>query len=204
MTLLSTTKPNPGDEANSTDISTPLTQIETWANGGVDDTNISGISGSKIAGGTVTTTQLQDLAVTTGKLAAGAVTNAKLGTGATTLGYHEHAGTTLTTAYVTHSTVTATSIGSAVRITVNGYIYNANSGAARTYDIKLICDSVTVKEMTSIHAPYISGQNVGHWFSYTFSHTPSAASHVWELQLKASLGTSVVVGSNTMEVREVK
>lgn len=105
MTVLSTTKPNPGDEANASDISTPLTQIESWANGGVDDTNIASVSGSKIADGTITPAKLASDAVETAKLDDGAVTTAKIANDAVTddkLDYprfwHEIGRTTLGTA----------------------------------------------------------------------------------------------------------
>lgn len=71
MTHVSPTVPSPGSEANASDISTPVNQIAAVINGDIDDTNISSISGSKIANGTVGTTQLADNAVTPAKLLAG-------------------------------------------------------------------------------------------------------------------------------------
>lgn len=91
MSLVSPTLPSPGDVANASDISTPINQLATVINGGLDDTNINTISGSKIAAGTVDSAQLKDAGVTGSKIAAGtvdtaqlkdqSVTNAKLATG---------------------------------------------------------------------------------------------------------------------------
>lgn len=112
MTVVTPTVPSPGDEANATDISTPVQQLANVINGGLDDTNISALSGSKIAAGTLDTAQLKDSGVTTSKLADGAVTAAKLSTSAITLGYAKiTAGISSTTTghlQVTGLTVTCT------------------------------------------------------------------------------------------------
>lgn len=68
MSLVSPTLPSPGDAANASDISTPINQLATVINGGIDDTNISSVSGSKIADTTITTAKLQDSAVTPAKM----------------------------------------------------------------------------------------------------------------------------------------
>lgn len=59
MSLVSPTLPSPGDAANASDISTPINQLATVINGGLDDTNISSLSGSKIASGTLPTAALE-------------------------------------------------------------------------------------------------------------------------------------------------
>lgn len=53
MTHVSPTVPQPNDVAKSIDISTPIGEIAAVINGNIDDTNISGISGSKLANLTV-------------------------------------------------------------------------------------------------------------------------------------------------------
>jgi hypothetical protein len=52
MTYVTPTLPSPGDTADASDISTPIQQIVAVINGNLDDSNISGLSGSKLANGT--------------------------------------------------------------------------------------------------------------------------------------------------------
>ncbi len=128
-----------------------------------------------------------------------------LAAGATTLGYDEDAGGLLGTSYATYPTLTATSTGGVVRIRIGGFIANADSGANRTYSIKILLDGVTtVKEITGATLPLISGASLGHWINFTASHTPSAASHTWAFQMLASAAGSVSTSSLFMEVAEVK
>lgn len=68
MTLVSPSQSNPGDEINVDAINGPVNQITTVVNGGLDDDNISGISGSKIANGTLPGAALEDDAVTAAKV----------------------------------------------------------------------------------------------------------------------------------------
>lgn len=74
MTLVTPDVPSPGQEANASDISTPINQLADVINGDLDDTNISSLSGSKLAAGTVDTAQLTDGAATAEKLDIAAIT----------------------------------------------------------------------------------------------------------------------------------
>lgn len=124
--------------------------------------------------------------------------------GATSLGYSSDAGATLTNAYVTRTSVTATSKGGRVKILVGGFFTNGNSGAVRTVDMQLLCDGALVKAITGLTASYLASNNPTLNFNYQFSHTPSAASHTWALQMKASISSAVVLTDNYMEVVEVR
>lgn len=143
--------------------------------------------------------------VDTEQIVTGAVTPAKLATGATSLGWAEEAGSgTVTTSFVTQASVTATSTGKTVRITYSGFYYNANSGGNRTYDIRLYLDGTTVvKSITGVTLPNVTGASLGHFFHYTFSHTPSAGAHTWAIQALASANSAVSGRNHSIEVREV-
>lgn len=52
MTLVSPTQVQPNDEITDSSVNTPVNQLAGVINGNLDDTNISGFSGSKIAAGT--------------------------------------------------------------------------------------------------------------------------------------------------------
>lgn len=52
MTLVSPTQVQPDDEITDSSVNTPVNQLAGVINGNLDDTNISGFSGSKIAAGT--------------------------------------------------------------------------------------------------------------------------------------------------------
>lgn len=49
MAHVSPTQVSPGDEISAASVNTPINQIASQINGNLDDTNISGISGSKVA-----------------------------------------------------------------------------------------------------------------------------------------------------------
>lgn len=53
MTLVSPSQSQPGTEIKAANINDPVNQITAVVNGGLDDQNISSISGSKLAAGTV-------------------------------------------------------------------------------------------------------------------------------------------------------
>lgn len=128
----------------------------------------------------------------------------KLATGATTLGWVEDAGTgSLTTSFVTQVSVAGNSTGGTVRVTYSGFYINASSGANRTYDVRLQMDGNTVKTISGVNLAQVAGASNGHFFSYTFSHTPSSGAHTWAIQALASLGSAVQARHHSMEVREV-
>lgn len=53
MTLVSPSQSNPGEEINASDINGPVNQLASTINGGLDDTNINYLSGSKLTAGTL-------------------------------------------------------------------------------------------------------------------------------------------------------
>jgi hypothetical protein len=53
MTLVSPTQISPSDEITAASVNTPVNQLANTINGNLDDANISGISGTKVASGTL-------------------------------------------------------------------------------------------------------------------------------------------------------
>jgi len=190
MANVSVSLPSDGDTIDVADYNTPITTIVNDYNGNIDNSNIA--AAAAIAGS---------------KLADGAIPFGKLATGATNLGFNLNAGSgvgTLTTSYVTYATKTVSSTGGRVQIEWGVVAYNGNSGANRTLDVKLICDSVEVDSITDLWLMYVSGQNPRFVNNFTFEHTPSAGSHTYELQFKASANTSVLLLDNFINISEVK
>jgi hypothetical protein len=137
-------------------------------------------------------------------LSAGSVTKTALATGTTRLGNTRHAGTTLTTAYVTHASVTATSTGKECEAWWGVRIQNAGSGATRTFDVQILCDGVAITPSTQQYtAPMDGGEYPVLSFGFMFSSTPTAGSHTWALQLKASIASAVIVSDNYLNIKEV-
>lgn len=102
MSLVSPTLPSPGDAANASDISTPISQLATVINGGIDDTNISAVSGSKIAAATVTNDKLSTTAGQIGgawiaytPTLTASTTNPNVGASGTVEGYYQQVGKTV-------------------------------------------------------------------------------------------------------------
>lgn len=58
MSLVNPSQSAPGEEINAEDINGPINQIAAVVNGNLDDTNISSMSGSKLADSTVTNAKL--------------------------------------------------------------------------------------------------------------------------------------------------
>jgi hypothetical protein len=71
MTTVTPSQSSPGETIEAADINTPVNQIAAVVNGNIDDTNVSGISGSKISDGTLTTAKYANDSVTYAKAAAG-------------------------------------------------------------------------------------------------------------------------------------
>lgn len=186
MGIINVSLPNDGETADVSDYNTPINTIVTEVNGNLDNTNIKA-----------------NAAISGAKLADASVTNAKLATGTTLLGYGTNAGTTLTASYVAAQSVTATSTGKDVLVRVGGYIENANSGANRTYNFKLVVDGADVQTLTGMDLAQVASSNNGHWYSYTFKHTPTAASHTWALHLQGSTAGAIITSHQYMEVAEV-
>lgn len=75
MTLVTPSQSNPGETIEASDINTPVNQIAAVVNGNLDDTNISSLSGTKIAAGTLPrtafdSTALSDWGAITGSISA--------------------------------------------------------------------------------------------------------------------------------------
>lgn len=60
MTLVTPTQVNPGDDITANSVNAPVNEIAAVVNGNIDDTNVSTISGSKLANGTVSADKLTD------------------------------------------------------------------------------------------------------------------------------------------------
>lgn len=66
MTLVTPTQVNPGDDITANSVNAPVNEITAVVNGNIDDTNISSVSGGKLADASVTDTKLDN---TAGKIA---------------------------------------------------------------------------------------------------------------------------------------
>lgn len=120
------------------------------------------------------------------------------------LGQNSHAGSTLTTSYVTHATVTATSSGGIVEAKFEARVGNGNSGAVRDFTARVTCDGVAITPSSMNYISlYLSGSTTYLSYTYTFNSTPAAGAHTWNLQFLASAGSAVVVSENRLEINEV-
>ena len=120
------------------------------------------------------------------------------------LGMGVHAGSTLTTSFVTHATLTATSRGGLIIIEYGFDIGNGISGANRTFDVRVQCDGVDVTpNRTGLWSQFVAASVPYYTGGFTLKHTPSAASHTWNLQFLASAGSAVVLRDNFIKVDEV-
>lgn len=108
----------------------------------------------------------------------------------------------VTNAYATYATVSSvTTLGGSVEIDISGYFSNAASGVDRTADVKVQCDGVDVgTPFTGL--PILLSGLPRHAFRLLFSHTPSAGSHTYTLQAKASINTAVTLVRPTIIVNE--
>lgn len=68
MSFVNPTVPQPGDEAKATDVSLPVQQLADVINGGLDDVNVSGLSGSKIAASSLPGDRLTSQSVTADRM----------------------------------------------------------------------------------------------------------------------------------------
>lgn len=125
----------------------------------------------------------------------------------TLVGIGTGSGATLTTSYVDHASVTATSGGNKVLIEWGAKVGNGASGATRNFDVQVLCDGVTTSITPSTlnyEAIFVSGANTNLFYGYLHVHdAPSAGSHTWKLQFKASIGSAVVLANNYIKVTEV-
>jgi hypothetical protein len=164
----------------------------------------------------ITTSMLKNDSVNTSKILNGAVTADKIDDGAVTpvktsgglmvhRGYDSGNGTTLTTSYQTRRSVGATILGGDVLVRVGGFIVNANSGAIRTYNIRLDMDGGTIDTKTGLQVAFssTSGNHDHLNFAYTFKHSPSAGAHTWNFQMAASANASLITAYEFMEVIEI-
>ncbi|MBM4644760.1 hypothetical protein GS464_20080 [Rhodococcus hoagii] len=76
MSLASPPQSNPGDEIKARSVNDPVNHLAAIINGNIDDSNISGVSGSKLADGSVTLAKLS-----TGVAAIGNYSTSEVDTG---------------------------------------------------------------------------------------------------------------------------
>lgn len=135
----------------------------------------------------------------------GAITYPRLAAGATRIGINRSAGGTLANTYSDYATVTGSSNGGEVECEVGMVVGNGNSGADRTFDVRVLCDGVAItpSAITGMYAPFVSGATPNYGFTFNFSSTPASGSHTWKLQLEASTGGAVVLSVNYLKVAEV-
>lgn len=134
------------------------------------------------------------------------VTNAKLATGATRLGIAKKntTSTLVSDAYTTYLTVTATSTGRECEAYFSIVVNNANSGGNRFVQAKVQCDGVDIAPVDmDIYLQAISSNTPRYNLSFVVSSTPTAASHTWTLQLRASNASAVALDWAVLRVQEI-
>jgi len=163
------------------------------------------LTGQTLPANTVGTTSLASNAVTTAKITDANVTNAKLATGATRLGINKVSpATTVAASYTTYATVTATSTGRECEADFRVIVSNANSGGARQVFAKIQCDGVDVTPIDLEQYLFnATGDTPKFFMSYIVSSTPTAGSHTWTLQLRASSAAAVNIVSAVLKVSEI-
>lgn len=119
------------------------------------------------------------------------------------LGILYHAGTTLTTSYVTHAQVIAKSHGGDVKVNWGCQAGNGNSGADRNFNTQILCDGVAITPVLNFDSPYIAGTTTNLQYGYTYYSSPAAGAHTWALQFQGSVAGAVLVVNNFIEVIEV-
>lgn len=115
---------------------------------------------------------------------------------------------TATTSFsnVSGVTVTATTDGGKVRVSARGILSNGVSGADHYANVRVLCDGAVVGEkfpaVGAYLLPYTTGSTA---FAYIadITHTPSAGSHTWVLQVIADANTAIVVYQPTFIVEEL-
>jgi hypothetical protein len=111
---------------------------------------------------------------------------------------------TFATAYtaIAGLSVAATTIGGRVKVRLEGSLVNANSGAARTAQLKLLCDGTQVGDVSPVqNVPFISAVSA-QGFVLPATHTPAAGSHTWTVQGLASIAAAVQIGTAFLSVEE--
>jgi hypothetical protein len=119
-------------------------------------------------------------------------------------GYNEASGGILGTSYATYATVTATSIGGVCQADWVAMVQNAGSGATRSFSVRVTCDGVAITPTSeTLTAIYANGEYPPITFSYKAVSTPTAGSHVWNLQFLAAYASSVNLLDNILEITEI-
>lgn len=119
------------------------------------------------------------------------------------LGMNENAGGTLGTTWATYATLTVTTKGNDIYVTIHGYINNGNSGANRTFDLRIRRDTTVLKTFTGFLLPNIAGGQPGYMFAWTYQDSaPAAGSHTYDIQLQGSAAASVILSVNQVVVHE--
>jgi len=177
MTHVTPTVPSEGEEANASDISIPVQQIADVVNGGLDDSNINYVSGSKLVDGTVVTAKIADSNVTTAKINDSAITTAKL------------ANASITADKLSLNPQTS-SVATAQTTTSSSYTDLATSGPAVTATIG--ANGKALVTVTSLH--YNSGANDSyHSFAVSGASTVAAG----DASATSSNGTAGMTSSTT-------
>lgn len=115
--------------------------------------------------------------------------------------FYNNGGGVLSTAYTTFATVTATSAGGKILLLGVSQFRDGNSGANRKVDMRIQCDGVTITN-SGITVPSFANA----WESegvIHISHTPSAGSHTWTLQVAAQTGSATLGFQSSLQVDEV-
>lgn len=108
------------------------------------------------------------------------------------------------TAYGTFVTVTVTTLNRPVMVSMSATYSNANSGANRTVDLRVQMDGTTLnEELTALYSPLNSGGSSPITAADTFIVTPSAGSHTFTLQAKASAASAVGMRRASLTVVEL-
>lgn len=102
-------------------------------------------------------------------------------------------------------TVTATSSGGEVEVDLRAILTNAGSGAARKATIQVQCDGVDIATDLVMSMTYSAGDGANQAIapSTIISHTPTAGSHTWTVQLLATANSAVYLNWASLKVSEI-
>lgn len=183
MTLVSPSQSNPGDEVTASAINTPVNEIAAVVNGNIDDTNISGVSGSKIANSTITYAKL-DFPLS--------------------LGYAQITSdfvfATSTATQVTGLSASVTIPAGSRRIKITAYLGRVELNAGAGTAISEIWDG-TVGSGTKLASSWASYGSTGYAVNVTAIAvvTPAAGSKTYNVSIKNSGGSSTTIKASATE-----
>lgn len=105
-----------------------------------------------------------------------------------------------TVAWTDYAVVTGTSTGGLCEARILISAWNGSSGADRTIDIQVVCDGTATGSFGGITIPIANLKTVVK--AAIWSSTPSAGTHTWRLQLRASATPAVQLEAATLTVVE--